>query len=548
MTLLRNTKGHFHFSPFVATTTDVSSHLDTMEVCVVKPQLSFRAHCGKRKRRVPWTAWGGIANLEQGKAAMPSIDRSSTKPFYHQVYEQIVEGIETGLYPAGKKLPSIRECARDLGVSNTTIELAYQKLTSEGYISARRGSGFTICKLENTSTGAANSIDAVFRGELDLLRQAEQELKDEARPRFDFAYDKIDRSLFPLTSWARISREVFYSKGAENAYLYNDRQGLYELRQQIAQYVNTEHDVPCIPEQVLVMPTTRDLISTVTGLFEPSKTRFVMEEPGYDEVARGLGRQGFGISWLPVQPYPNWEVARNALEGAQLVFVTSACQFPTNQIMPLDIRRKLVTWAHDHDAYIIDDEYGWEHQLGFAHLPSLSTLDKAGRVVTMGTFSNVLSPAISLSFAILPPQLMLKWQEAHRDSHPQVPWQTQAALASFMGNDRWRAHIRKMRTAMARKRETLLEALESYMGNAIEVVLGASSLFVLVRTCDGRDEATLVSEARKQGVAVYPTSRYWHEGAPDDWRYVLVGYAGIAEADIEEGVSALADAWGLNAS
>ena len=79
------------------------------------------------------------------EANMPTIDRNSPAPFYYQVYEQIAHGIESGLYPAGKKLPSIRECARELGVSNTTIELAYQRLTEEGYVSARRGSGYTIC-------------------------------------------------------------------------------------------------------------------------------------------------------------------------------------------------------------------------------------------------------------------------------------------------------------------------------------------------------------------------------------------------------------------
>ena len=74
---------------------------------------------------------------------MPSIERNSSVPYYLQVYDQIARGIDTGLYPAGCKLPSIRECARELGVSNTTIELAYQRLTAEGYVQARRGSGYT---------------------------------------------------------------------------------------------------------------------------------------------------------------------------------------------------------------------------------------------------------------------------------------------------------------------------------------------------------------------------------------------------------------------
>lgn len=479
---------------------------------------------------------------------MPSIDRSSSEPFYRQVYTQIAEGIEAGLYPTGKKLPSIRECARELGVSNTTIELAYQKLTAEGYITARRGSGYSVCKIETSLSKLATHSDVAYREALKQLKEAENERSQKLKLRYDFAYDAIDRSLFPLTPWARISREVFYMKGFEDALLYNDHQGLAELRVQIAQYVSGEHDIACVPEQILVMPTTRDLISAVTSLFDITKSRFAMENPGYDEVASWLRLRGFDISWLPVSPYPHWKDMQDALEGARFVFVTPSCQFPTNQFMPLEMRRKLVEWARDHDAYIFDDEYGWEYLSGVTHMPALAALDNAGRVVTVGTFSNVLSPAINLSFAVLPPQLMLKWQEKNRRSHSQVPWQTQATMATFIAEERLRTHIRKMRTAMAQKRTALIEALEDYMGDSIEAIPGSGSLFVLIRTLDERDEATLIEEARKNDVVVYPTSQYWQGDVPADWRYVLVGYAGIAKADIKPGIHALADAWGFATS
>ena len=104
---------------------------------------------------------------------MPSIDRNSPKPFYQQVYTQIAEGIESGLYPAGKKLPSIRECARALSVSNTTIELAYQKLTELGYVQARRGSGFTICEIDTTQGKQSERFSPEYLNSLEKLKQME---------------------------------------------------------------------------------------------------------------------------------------------------------------------------------------------------------------------------------------------------------------------------------------------------------------------------------------------------------------------------------------
>ena len=474
---------------------------------------------------------------------MPSIDKSSSEPYYLQVFSQIADGITNGLYPAGKKLPSIRKCARDLGVSNTTIEYAYQKLTAEGFISARRGSGYTVCPISDVSANPMERYTPEHRETIaKLIRAAHNTVK---KPLYDFAYDAVDQSIFPFTTWARISREVFFIEGSEGARLYNDPQGLYALRQQIARHVTNEHSVVCVPEQILVMPTTRALVTAIAGLLDPRETRFVMENPGYDEVARSLRTQGFSVSSLSVTPFPCWKDAQKALKDANVVFTTPACQFPTNQHMPLEFREQLVNWAGQTGAYIIDDEYGWELQSGIIRTPSLGTLDRTGCVITLGTFSNAFTPAVSLSYAVLPPQLALEWLERNRGSHPQVPWQTQAAMTLFMDEGHWLAHLRKMRTTMARKQKCLLDALESHMDTEVEVVSNPSSLFALIKACDGRTEEELVASAAAEGVRVYPTSRYWHKGAPDDWRYVLVGFASIAENDIEPGIEAPSRAWSL---
>ena len=476
---------------------------------------------------------------------MPSLDRNSPTPFYQQVYEQIARGIESGLYPAGKKLPSIRECARELGVSNTTIELAYQRLTAEGYVQARRGSGYVICDTVAVISNPVEEYDLSYQESLAELVQSAASGSPQETVLFDFAYDAVDESTFPSTTWARLSRSVFFERGAEASFLYNDPQGLFELREEIAHYLCGEYGLNCIPEQVLVMPTTRDLIASIVSLFDPADALFAMEEPGYDEIYRGLTARGFKVKRIPVYPYPSTDEMLEFAEGVDLLFATPACQFPSNSPMPITLRRTLVDWAKRTGAYLIDDEYGWEFQSGIARTPSLAALDRSGHVISLGTFSNSFTPAICLSYAVLPPQLMIAWRKREGGAHPRVPWQTQAAMAAFMREGLWRTHIRKVRTSIQGKRQQLFQSIERHMGDAVEVIEGISSLFVLIKTKDGRLETELIESAESMGVRVYPTSRYWSGDMPAEWRYVLVGYAGIPVESIDEGIATLARAWGL---
>lgn len=476
---------------------------------------------------------------------MPGIDRTNGVPFYQQVYEQIAFGIESGAYPAGNKLPSIRECARQLGVSNTTVELAYQRLSEEGYVIARRGSGYTICKVNPVPKNKFERFTEEYQQDLQALIDGDREREETQRAVFDFAYDSVDSTLFPFITWARICREVFFTSSTSDACLYNDRQGLRSFREQIAHYLEAEYGLNCVAEQVLVMPTTRDLVTEIIALFDPAETVVAMGNPGYDEVGKRLRDRGCRVKSIPVYPYPTWEEARKAIDGANIVFATPASQFPTNQVMPHEMRSALVTWAKDNNAYIIDDEYSWEYQLGVDRKPTMASMDDEGRIITLGTFSNSFTPAVCLSYVVLPPQLMLKWQASQRNKHPQVPWQTQAAMASFMREGHWRTHIRKTRTAIIRKRQLLLQAIETHLGDAVEVVEGSSSLFVLVQTRDMRGERELIEAAASFGVSIYPTSQYWNGNPPADWRYVLVGFANIPTGDIEAGVKAMAKAWGI---
>ena len=76
------------------------------------------------------------------------LDKSSTEAWSKQLLQQARHAISTGLWPAGQKLPSIRQLAADLAVSKFTIAELYERLAAESLVVSRPGSGVYVAKTQ----------------------------------------------------------------------------------------------------------------------------------------------------------------------------------------------------------------------------------------------------------------------------------------------------------------------------------------------------------------------------------------------------------------
>ena len=70
-------------------------------------------------------------------------------PLYRQIYTYIRDEIRRGSLEADERLPSTRSLAAGLHVARSTAELAYSQLLSEGYIRAKKNSGYYVNEIEN---------------------------------------------------------------------------------------------------------------------------------------------------------------------------------------------------------------------------------------------------------------------------------------------------------------------------------------------------------------------------------------------------------------
>ncbi|MCC6683217.1 MAG: GntR family transcriptional regulator [Phycisphaeraceae bacterium] len=69
------------------------------------------------------------------------IEKGSSVPISRQIASQVRAQCLAGTLPAGARVPSVRELAEMLTVNPNTILRVYEKLTSEGYLERRHGSG-----------------------------------------------------------------------------------------------------------------------------------------------------------------------------------------------------------------------------------------------------------------------------------------------------------------------------------------------------------------------------------------------------------------------
>ena len=106
---------------------------------------------------------------------------NNDKPIYAQIVEKIQLRIISGMYPAGGKLPSVRELAAEAGVNPNTMQKAFMELERSGLITTMRTSGRIVTEDESMireikETIAKQEIENFFKKMREIGFSQEQTL------------------------------------------------------------------------------------------------------------------------------------------------------------------------------------------------------------------------------------------------------------------------------------------------------------------------------------------------------------------------------------
>jgi GntR family transcriptional regulator/MocR family aminotransferase len=358
---------------------------------------------------------------------------------------------------------------------------------------------------------------------------------------YDFGYGSIDLASFPFHKWRRLMNRCFWPENRK-VFLYGDLQGEPELRVEIASYLRQIRGVHCTPEQIIIGAGTYHSLDLLFQLLRDEVKTIASEDAVNAGTKALLGQHGFECR--PLRLDADGIKLEDVYEsGAQAVYVTPSHQFPFGMTLSAGKRIRLLRWAQEQQAYIIENDYDGEFRYGGKPIPSLQGLDNGGRVVYVGTFSKALTPSFRISYLVLPPLLLERFR-LMRHSYDQLASPIlQKTLQLFMQAGDFERHMRKMRSLYQRKRDILLQAIRQNMPEDMEVIGADSGLHILIRMHNGLDEAQLIARAKQAGVAVYPTSTYALVPGLVPPSTVLLGFGGLSAEHIREGIVRLADVW-----
>lgn len=456
------------------------------------------------------------------------LNNNDPAPLYKQLYNQIREHVLSGKLPADSKLPSVRDLAVELSISRNTVEGAYQELCAEGYLYSLPRSGYFASALDQ---------DAAPLSLIQKPRKPHTNAEIPASYIYDFHPARLDQTSFPAAVWRKLFLESL-RESPRQLVQYCNPQGERELRCAIQLYLETSRGVVCDPERIVICAGLQHSLDIVAHMLKGGHSSVAVENPGYH-----LPRSVFRNHLFDIVPVPvgTSGLDLDALEtsGSTIAYVTPSHQLPMGCVMPVANRLKLIEWAESSGKLIIEDDYDSELRYHGRPIPSLQGLRPSGNIIYMGTFSKILSPALRVSYLVLPHSLLATYRLVFQDYFAMVSLLEQKTLTKFMEQGHWNRHVRRMRTVYRKKHDALLRAVEHHFGNqAIVVGQGAGLHVVLQLRSKAAAEAEIISGALRKGIRLLPFSDFYVTGEPDSTK-LLLGFGGMTASEIEQGIALL---------
>ena len=488
-------------------------------------------------------------------------DRDETT-LYRRIYDRIRDLILGGRLAPGTRLPASRALAAELACSRTSVLAAFAQLHSEGYIEGRAGSGTFVSgvlpeQLLNTradrSSPAKQKPKAPAGARQRLSRRGEvlatYARGSRAHPA-TFIPGVPELRTFPFDVWARLLART-WRRPVSGLPQHGDAAGQRPLREAIADYLRVVRAVRCDWRQVFITTGAQQAVDLAARLLlDPGDAAWI-EEPGYPGLRGPLIAAGVRLVPVPVDGGGiSVAAGRRVAPRARLAVVTPSHQYPLGIVMSLARRLELLEWARAENAWIVEDDFDSEYRYSGRPLAALQGLDAemtdGGRVLYVGSFSKVLFPSLRIGYVVLPSVLVKPMLRARAglDDHPSAI--AQPALAAFMREGHFAAHVRRMRTLYAARQAMLVAAARRYLTGLLEVSADEAGLHLVARLTPalaGRmDDKQAAARARAAGITAPALSGYFLETPPETpgVQGLLLGYAAADASEIARAAKKLA--------
>ena len=467
------------------------------------------------------------------------------------LFRQLKDAILNRRLPPGSRLPSTRDAQQLFGVSRNTVQDVYDRLSQEGLLSAKHGSGTYVRDVRAESAPAPAPVGGERIGRVNDFWERPDIVSwigfwhegltsvGHVKPVVDLRPALVDQRLFPHATFrqvmARQLRRLETNPASSRSPQRN--QGNGQLRQAIAEHVGLTRAVACEAKDVLVTSGAQQAFDLIArALVIPGETTAAVEDPGYPPMRVPFAAAGARVVPVPVD---GEGIIIDAIPtDAKIICVCPSHQFPLG--MPMSPRRRdaLLRFARQNGAVIVEDDYDGEFRYEGSPLEALRGGASASHVFYVGSFSKCMFPSIRLGFIVPPPWSLpvLVAAKNATDWHSSIP--VQAAVAGFIHDGHLTRHIRQARRIYRERRDGLLSLLDRRLGNELTVVPSFYGMHVAAVAREGIDCEAVSNALAERGIMIHSLARYFL--GPVTRSGFVIGYAAANSDMLEIAVDAIA--------
>ncbi len=432
--------------------------------------------------------------------------KTASQSLTEQLANRFAERIKNRLLASGARLPSVRQCAQQQGVSASTVVAAYDQLLAQGLVEARKHRGFYV-----RNTAVAQSITAHKAPELiaigvssqynpinatALIRGMFHGVSNKPQPGMGvFPPDWLQTTFLP----AAVRRYTGAKALHDFSLNYGEPAGDSGLRLALSKKL-AGINVHAAPEQIITTVGATHALDIVSRTLLRAGDYVMVEEPGWAIEFARLNALGMRILPVPrTAAGPDLDVMARycALHAPKLFVSVSVFHNPTGLCLSPGSAHRVLQLANEHNFYIVEDDT-YSH-LAPEHATRLSALDGLKRTIYVSGFAKILAPGWRVGYLAAPPHLFERLLDTKLLASLTTPALLEKALAWCIDQGQLRRHAERLclRLDAARGRSARLA-----LGHGCTFAAEPAGLFGWVDT--GVDTEMLAQRMLDEGYLLAP--------------------------------------------
>jgi DNA-binding transcriptional MocR family regulator len=428
-------------------------------------------------------------------------------PRYERLAALLARQIDSGVYPCGSRIPSVRQISKDQGVSVTTVLQAYQLLEDRGLVEARPQSGYYVRPRPSRAApepalSAPSSRPEQVRIDDLMLRV----LHDSSLPGVvQFGAAIPDPDLLPT---ARLNRLL------ANASRKNDPrlnfcgipEGIEELRAVVAQR-GLRSKTELHPDEIVITNGTLEALNlSLRAICQPGDL-VAVESPTYFGILQALEALQLRVLEIPTHHETgiSLEALRFALENHPVRALVLVPNFnnPLGSLMPDQNKQELAALLEEFDLPLIEDDIYGELHFDEPRPRTVRSYDPHGRVLLCSSFSKDVSPSYRIGW-LAPGRYYDQIRRMKLALNLGTAVLPQMAVADYLSGGGYDHHLRRLRRAYAQRVDQMSQAVLNHFPAGTRVTRPKGGFVLWVQLPGGIDSIDLYLPALQEGISIAP--------------------------------------------